>query len=203
MIRLGIVVASLLQGFLSMGFQLVATRIVAPYFGSSLIVWALIISTFLAGFSLGALTGGACSRLPPRRVRHCLNALAGLGLAGFGVAAALGQPILAAIDAGVGSFVASLALACVALFFLPVFALSSVLPIFTEALAGFGSRSGLSAGIVYSISTVGNILGVICTAFFLIPAFHTSSILVGWAMAAAVCFALFVAVVHAALAARA
>lgn len=60
--RLAIVSAALLQGFLSMGFQLVATRVVAPYFGASLIVWAFVISTFLAAFSLGAFLGGLCSQ---------------------------------------------------------------------------------------------------------------------------------------------
>ena len=45
-------------GVLSMGFQLLASRLLNPHFGSSIIVWAWLISTFLAAFSLGSILGG-------------------------------------------------------------------------------------------------------------------------------------------------
>ena len=44
-------------GILSMGFQLLASRLLSPHFGSSIIVWAWLISTFLAAFSLGSMLG--------------------------------------------------------------------------------------------------------------------------------------------------
>ena len=45
-------------GILSMGFQLLASRLLNPHFGSSIIVWAWLISTFLAAFSAGSMVGG-------------------------------------------------------------------------------------------------------------------------------------------------
>ena len=55
---------SVYQGFISMGFQWVGSRLLYPYFGSSVIVWAFLISTFLAAFSIGSIMGGLLTRLP-------------------------------------------------------------------------------------------------------------------------------------------
>src|SRR6476620_6729508 len=52
-------------GILSMGFQLLASRLLNPHFGSSIIVWAWLISTFLAAFSIGSMVGGWISNLAP------------------------------------------------------------------------------------------------------------------------------------------
>jgi hypothetical protein len=185
-------VCAFLQGFLSMGFQLVATRLLAPFFGATLFVWAFVISTFLAAFSVGALVGGVFSQMPPRRMMPALIALVLVGLAGYGVTATLGHAILGAIDASLDNVFLALGVSSFALFFFPVVCLSALLPIFTEALVASGLRGGLSTGVVYGISTLGNIKGVMATAFLLIPAFATSTILQGWTVAAAICFALFV-----------
>src|SRR2546430_7393855 len=51
-------------GMLSMGLQLVASRVLAPFFGTSIFVWASLITTFLAAFSTGSFIGGAVSGTP-------------------------------------------------------------------------------------------------------------------------------------------
>ena len=185
-------VSAFLQGFLSMGFQLVATRLLAPFFGSTLFVWSFVISTFLAAFSVGAIAGGMLSQLPARRLMGNLIALVLIGLAGYFVTATQGHAILQRVDSGLDNVFLALGLSCLILFFFPVACLSALLPIFTEALVGAGSRGGMSTGVVYGVSTLGNITGVMVTAFILIPSFATSAILLGWTVAAAVCFALFV-----------
>jgi hypothetical protein len=95
------------------------------------------------------------------------------------------------MDRHVHNFLFGLGLACALLFLLPVAALSAMLPIFTEVLVKGGNKGGLSSGLVYGVSTFGNIFGVMATAFVLIPRWPTSAILTGWAVAAAVCFFLF------------
>ncbi len=192
--RLGLLVgvAAFLQGFLSMGFQLVATRLLAPFFGSTLFVWSFVISTFLAAFSVGAIAGGVFSQLPARRLMASLIALVVIGLAGYLITATQGHALLALIDSRIDNVFVSLGLSCLVLFFFPVVCLSALLPVFTEALVSAGSRGGMSTGVVYGISTLGNITGVMVTAFVLIPSFPTSTILQGWTGAAAICFAMFV-----------
>jgi hypothetical protein len=186
---------ALFQGFLSMGFQLVATRLLAPFFGSTLFVWSFVISTFLAAFSIGAIVGGLFSQFQARRLMRNLIALVLIGLAGYLVTAIEGHAILQRIDASFDNSFLALGLSCFALFFFPVLCLSALLPIFTEALMSSGFRGGMSTGVVYGISTLGNITGVMVTAFILIPSFATSTILQGWTVAAAICFAMFVGLI--------
>jgi hypothetical protein len=185
-------VCAFLQGFLSMGFQLVATRLLAPFFGSTLFVWSFVISTFLAAFSIGAMLGGLFSQLAAKRLMANLVALVLIGLAGYLVTATQGHAILRFIDSSFDDIFLGLGLSCFVLFFFPVVCLSALLPIFTEALVSSGLRGGMSTGVVYGISTLGNITGVMATAFVLIPSFPTSTILQGWTVAAAICFAMFI-----------
>jgi hypothetical protein len=192
--RLGalVCVAAFFQGFLSMGFQLVATRLLAPFFGSTLFVWSFVISTFLAAFSVGAILGGLFSQLPPKRLMANLIGLVLIGLVGYAVTATRGHAILQLVDARLDNVFLALGLSCFLLFFFPVTCLSALLPIFTEALVAAGARGGMSTGVVYGVSTLGNITGVMATAFVLIPSFATSTILLGWTAAATLCFAMFV-----------
>ena len=192
--RLGalVCVAAFFQGFLSMGFQLVATRLLAPFFGSTLFVWSFVISTFLAAFSVGAILGGLFSQLPPKRLMANLIGLVLIGLVGYAVTATQGHAILQLVDARLDNVFLALGLSCFLLFFFPVTCLSALLPIFTEALVAAGARGGMSTGVVYGVSTLGNITGVMATAFVLIPSFATSTILLGWTAAATLCFAMFV-----------
>jgi len=191
-INLLIGLAAFFQGFLSMGFQLVATRLLAPFFGSTLVVWSFVISTFLAAFSVGALLGGFFSEFPVRRLMGNLIALVAIGLAGYFVTSTQGHAILQSLDSRFDNVFLALGLSCFCLFFFPVVCLSALLPIFTEALVSSGSGGGVSTGVVYGVSTLGNITGVMVTAFVLIPSFATSTILEGWTGAAAICFVLFV-----------
>ncbi|MCA1775242.1 MAG: fused MFS/spermidine synthase, partial [Loktanella sp.] len=39
-------------------YEIAAGRVLAPYFGTSLLTWTTVIATVLAGFSLGSAIGG-------------------------------------------------------------------------------------------------------------------------------------------------
>ena len=73
-----------------------------------------------------------------------------------------------------------LLVSCVGLFFIPVTMLSSFGPQCVQYLAARGTTPGAASGLVYGISTVGNIAGVMLTAFALIPHFPVSTLLYLW-----------------------
>ena len=175
-----------LLGFLSMGYQMVASRLLAPCFGTSLIVWAFLISTFLAAFSVGSIAGGWISSLRHRARRVGLLLVGLCAVAGFAVDALAGRAILDAIDASISNTNAGLLLACCSLFLAPVLALSAYSPLCADRLAAGGMRSGLATGLVYGVSTLGNIAGVMVTSFVLIPRFGISSLLMLWLVLAAI-----------------
>ena len=170
-------------GTLSMGFQLLASRLLAPHFGTSIIVWAWLISTFLAAFSLGSMLGGAISNAPAVRRERLQLAAAAVGIVSLAITAFFARPLLDRIEltfmpvpaegvADSGGMSAALFVSCVSLFFVPVTALSSFGPQCVNFLAARGTAPGAASGVVYGASTFGNIAGVMLTAFVLIPNEH-------------------------------
>lgn len=173
-------------GILSMGFQLLASRLLNPHFGSSIIVWAWLISTFLAAFSIGSMVGGWISNLPPDRRNR--GQLVGIVIAVISLAltAALGRMLLGQIEAAFENVSTALLVSCLGIFFLPVTALSTFGPQCVQFLASRGTPPGKASGIVYGVSTLGNIAGVMLTAFVLIPHFRVSTLLYLWLVVAVV-----------------
>lgn len=185
----GLLSLVLCQGFLSMGFQLVASRLLAPYFGTTLIVWAFLISTFLMAFSFGSFLGGTISQFEHSRRFKTLVVVAMLGCVAFGLDAIAGRTILRLIEIEFADAWVGIGLSCLLLFFVPVLCLSSLLPVYADVHGGTSRRVGTSSGVVYGTSTVGNILGVMITAFVLIPNFATSHLLFLWFALSIFCFA--------------
>jgi hypothetical protein len=172
-------------GILSMGFQLLASRLLSPHFGSSIVVWAWLISTFLAAFSAGSMLGGWISNLPPECRRRGQWVAAAIAVAALTFTAVLGRATLERIEPAFASMNAGLLVSCASLFFLPVTALSCFGPQCVQFLAGRGTPPGKASGLVYGVSTLGNIAGVMLTAFVLIPNFRVSTLLFGWLAVAA------------------
>jgi hypothetical protein len=171
-------------GILSMGFQLLASRLLNPHFGSSIIVWAWLISTFLAAFSLGSMLGGWVSILGEGSRRRWQVAIAAVAIVTLALTACFGRPLLDQIEIAVSDVTAALCVSCVGLFFLPVTALSAFGPQCVQYLGSRGTPPGKASGVVYGVSTLGNIAGVMLTAFALIPHFRVSSLLYGWLIVA-------------------
>ena len=169
-----------LLGILSMGFQLLASRLLNPFFGSSLIVWAWLISTFLAAFSVGSILGGWISNAPTsQRVRAQWIAGA-VAVGSLAFTAFFGRAVLGQIEIAFTEITTGLLVACLGLFFLPVTTLSSFGPQCLQFLAGRGTPPGKASGLVYGVSTLGNIAGVMLTAFVLIPHLPVSTLLYLW-----------------------
>jgi MFS family permease len=179
-------------GILSMGFQLLASRLLNPHFGSSIIVWAWLISTFLAAFSIGSMVGGWISNLAPapRRRGQLIGVV--IAVASLALVAAFGRVLLGRIEVAFEDVSTALLVSCVGIFFLPVTALSTFGPQCVQFLATRGTPPGQASGIVYGVSTLGNIAGVMLTAFALIPHFRVSTLLYLWLAVAVVSLACLV-----------
>jgi hypothetical protein len=166
-------------GVLSMGFQLLGTRILAPYFGSSIYVWAWLVITFLGAYGLGSLTGGWLSRgtQPPNRF---FLPLLGCLTAGFVAVAVVARGWVDWLDARDWPLQAALGGSCLTLFFLPAFCLACLMPLIVRNMAEANHAAGFSSGLIYGLNTLGNIAGVVLTVFILIPSFPVSVLLWSW-----------------------
>ena len=176
-------------GILSMGFQMLGSRLLSPHFGSSIDVWACLISTFLAAFSLGSILGGWISNLEvgARRRGQTICALA--AVVTLMITALWGRGLLGQIELAVTSITWGVVVSCLMLFFVPVTALSTFSPQCVQFLASRGTPPGKASGLVYGVSTLGNIAGVMLTTFVLIAHFRVSTLLYLWLAVAVICLA--------------
>ncbi|MDP6067298.1 MAG: fused MFS/spermidine synthase [Alphaproteobacteria bacterium] len=175
-----------LTGAVTLSLEVLASRIMTPYFGVSLYIWSGILSTTLLFLAVGYHFGG---RLSQRHGEQTLEtrflAAPLLSTASIVVAAAIYPitfKILAEGNLIVGSFLgATLLLA------LPLVALSAMNPLLI-CLQRREDRTGdAGAGRVFFISTLGSVLGVIVTAFVFIPNMtnHRAVLLLGLIMCGA------------------
>jgi spermidine synthase len=170
-----ITVAAFLAGAVLLGVEIAASRVLAPFFGNSLYVWGALIGVVLGGLSIGYWAGGALADRYPRP--ELLVAAIVLGAAGVLAIPYLDGPVLeAVVDWDPGPRADPL-LASILLFGAPSIVLASVTPIAVRLRALELSRLGRTAGRLFSISTIGSIVGTFATAFWLVPELGTDQVL--------------------------
>lgn len=164
------------SGAILMGLEIVGSRLIAPFFGSSVFVWGGLISIFLAALSLGYYLGGTMAdRWPRAGVLATLLALAGVTILALNV---VSRPVLWAFDTwNLGPRLGPL-LASIVLFALPSILMGTTSPFAIKLVARDLATVGTSAGVLYALSTAGSIFGTIATAFFLIPSMGVRAILI-------------------------
>jgi len=159
-----------------LALELLASRIMTPYFGVSLYIWSGILSITLVALALGYRWGGTLAEGRQHnpdidRLAYLfalMPAVAALAI----VAACLVYPylfhLLARFDLVLGAFIA-----CVVLLLVPLIATSAMNPLLVAILlkqsAARGELADAGAGRVFFVSTIGSVAGVLVTAFVLIP----------------------------------
>src|SRR5688500_5109455 len=99
-----------------MGFQLLASRLLNPHFGSSIIVWAWLISTFLAAFSIGSMVGGWISNLPVEARKRGQVTGVVIAVTTLAVTAFFGRTLLDWIEEAFPAMSVALFVSCVGIF---------------------------------------------------------------------------------------
>jgi len=164
-------------GAATLSVELTASRLLEPWFGNSLIVWASLIGLILLYLAIGYTLGGhLADRYPAPSVLCRL-----VGWAGFliGVIPLAARPVLAAAArgfSGVGFNVALLGgslAGILVLFAAPVILLGCVPPFAVRLTTSSVHASGRAAGRIYALSTAGSIIGAFLPALVLIPQMGT------------------------------
>jgi spermidine synthase len=165
-------------GTAMMSFEILGSRVLAPYFGSSVTVWACLIGVFLAALTVGNVLGGRAADWKP------VTGLLALIIVAAAITSMLtpviAEPICTRITERRFGFPVDPLIATAALFFLPTLFLGGVTPFAIRMLLPSVERAGITAGGIYALSTVGNIFGTFLTAFYLIQTFGVTRILFFW-----------------------
>ncbi len=156
-----------------MVIELLGTRIIAPFYGSSLYVWTSVIAVTLMALAVGYFLGGFLAD-------HAQRIGLSLVIAGAGLLTMLipwlAQPVLLATNSlglRLGSFTSTFVLFTPSLLLLGMISPFAV-KLATDSLDGVG----LNTGSIYAVSTVGSVIGTLLLGFFLFPAIGTREIFV-------------------------
>ena len=158
-----------------MATEMTASRLLAPFFGASILVWANIIGLILIYLSVGYFWGGRLAdRHPSLRYMCGLVLCAAIAIA---VIPFVAEPLLSAAvsafaEASVGAFLGSF-FASMALFSVPITLLGMASPFAVRLAVDSVERAGEIAGRMYALSTAGAILGTFLPVVVLIPLIGT------------------------------
>jgi spermidine synthase len=158
-------------GTASLGAEIAAVRLLAPFFGASTIVWANTIGVVLVALSIGYWLGGLLGDRHPNQRSLCLVVLGAAGL--LALIPFVAQPFLGlAVDAldniEAGAFVGSL-IGVLLLIAAPVLMLGTCSPWAIRLAVSDVEHAGEVAGRLYAISTAGSLLGTLLAAMVLVP----------------------------------
>lgn len=173
-LSLGLYVNAFFVGAVLMGFEMLGSRYLFPYFGGGIGTWASLISMVLCALAIGYFAGGyIVDRHPSPRVISVSILLAAAYLM---VVPATADLVMSWILKAVGDGPGAILFASAALLLFPLTLLGTFSPVAIRLLIRTTSESGKVAGLVYGISTIGNVVGTLLTTFILIPAIGSRSI---------------------------
>lgn len=160
-----------LGGLVSIGTEISATNLIAPYFGESTFIWATVIGLTLAFLAIGYHIGGRVADSHPHLwLFYLVIAVAGVsaGLLPFVARPILSSSLSAFRDYDVGAFYGAL-IGVLVLLAVPITLLGFVSPFAVRLSIDTLSHAGGTAGSIYALGTVGSIAGSFLPVLLLVP----------------------------------
>lgn len=170
-------VTEFFSGMAVMAAELGASRLLAPYFSSSQIVWTIIIGTIMIALALGAVCGGRWADRDPNpdklyfRILVAAVWIALIPLVGKYLIIAVSGLLIVTVSTNflvVAAFVS-----CMIIFVPPLFLLGTVTPGLNKFATDSLDDNASVVGRLSACNTVGSILGTFLPTFVTIPAVGT------------------------------
>lgn len=165
-------------GMSLMAVEIGASRLLAPYFSSSQIVWTIIIGTIMIAMALGNLWGGKAADKNPDPARLYIRlSIAALWI---GLIPLVGKYVIAGIALVMAIITTQNYLiwaafaACLVLFVFPLMLLGTVTPSLVRYTMNNLENAGKTVGIMEALNTIGSIIGTFTPTFITIPTIGTS-----------------------------
>ncbi len=166
-------------GMSVMAAELGASRLLAPYFSSSQIVWTIIIGTIMIAMALGNLYGGRSAdktQDPDKLYGRMLIAAVWIAAIPFlGKLVILLVSGLLIVTVSTNFLIWAAFLSCMIVFVYPLFLLGTVTPSLVRFTVGSLDDSGRTVGKLGAANTIGSIIGTFVPTFVTIPAVGTAA----------------------------
>ncbi len=166
------------SGMSVMAVELGASRLLAPYFSSSQIVWTIIIGTIMIAMALGNIYGGKAADKnpnPDKLYGRILVASIWIALIPvLGKYIILGISGLLILTVSTNFLIIAAFAACMIIFVFPLFLLGTVTPCLVKYSVDSLNENGKTVGYLNASNTIGSIIGTFVPTFISIPAVGTS-----------------------------
>ena len=166
-----------LANFGLLALQLVGPKMLAPFIGSSVETWTCVIGAFLTGIALGNWVGGRIAdRFPSPKTVGVLLVLSGIsafgmiGLYEFTLSSGFYKSIPLGPRIPVLAFMFCL---------LPALLMSLLTPLTIKLILPDVASAGRIAGLIFSLSTLGCLVGDYLTGFYILAEFRLNTIAMG------------------------
>ena len=166
------------SGMSVMAVEMGASRLLAPYFSSSEIVWTIIIGTIMIAMALGNLWGGRQADKKPDPDRLYMNIL--IAAVWIALIPVLGKYVILGVSGVLALIVKNNFLIWAALFssliifVFPLLLLGKVTPSLARYTVESAEESGQIVGRLGALNTIGSIIGTFLPTFVTIPSVGTS-----------------------------
>jgi len=162
-------------GAVVMAFEIVGSRMLGPYVGTSMFAWTSIIGVILLSLSIGYFWGGRIADMRPRA--DILSLFIFLSALFIIITLVVKESVLEILLRSIDNIHVVSVIASLVLFAIPSILLGMVSPFAVRIKMKSLEKSGSTVGNLYAISTVGSIVGVFLAGFFLIPTLKITNIL--------------------------
>jgi spermidine synthase len=176
--RIYLYMTSFFAGMSIMAVELGASRLLAPYFSSSQIVWTIIIGTIMIAMALGNIYGGRSADKDPNPDKLYIRILiAAIWIAAIPI---VGKYIillisgLLVITININFLIWAAFFSCAVIFVFPLFLLGTTTPSLVKYTTDNLEDNGRTVGSIIAFNTIGSIIGTFVPTFITIPTVGTS-----------------------------
>lgn len=160
-----LLVIAFIEGASVMAVELAGAKMIAPFYGTSLYVWASVLAVTLGGLTLGYYFGGwATYRFSSKKLLFGELLLGALFIAAMPYLALKIMPATSGLGVRSGSLVSA-----ISFMLLPLVCMGMVSPTIIQLNNKELKGTGRTAGNIYAISTVGGIMMTLLMGFYLLP----------------------------------
>ncbi|MBI2966638.1 MAG: fused MFS/spermidine synthase [Bacteroidetes bacterium] len=154
-----------IEGASLMAVELIGAKLIAPFYGNSLYVWAAVLATTLGGLALGYFTGGWIStRFPSVKTLALIIGISAL------IVIVMPHTSYFIMDATLGlELRLGILISCIFFLTPPLFCFGLVGPLVVRLSTTDVRSVGKVAGTTYFISTAGGVVATFLYGFYFIP----------------------------------
>jgi spermidine synthase len=165
-------------GMSVMAVELSVSKLLAPYFGTSQIIWTVIIGLIMISLSIGNILGGRSA--DKHNSMNRLYVIIWAAAIWIAIIPFVGKYIVVGIIGFLFLFlpqnllITGSAISCLVLFSVPLIGLGMVSPYLVKLGVTDMENTGKTTGKIYAMNTVGSIIGTFIPTFITIPTVGTS-----------------------------